>query len=85
MRLLLNTPPSLLFGSRLARLRSIGLFRVTLDGEVLCLQFSPDMRRKHPKMNAHLALNKTHFASLLEADFPARAAAASIFIKKNTR
>jgi hypothetical protein len=85
MCLLLNAPPSLLFGPRLSRLRPIRLFRVALNGKVLCLEFSPDIRRKHRKMNAHLALNKTHFACLLEVDFPEREAAASIFIKKNAR
>ena len=65
MLILLNAPPSLFSAPRFTRLRPTGFLRVSLHGEVLCLELSPDIGRKHREVNAHLALNKTHFGNYI--------------------
>ena len=65
MLLLLNAPPSLFSAPRFTRLRPTGFLRVSLHGEVLCLELSPDIGRKHREVNAHLALNNAHFGNYI--------------------
>jgi len=62
---LLNAPARLLLATRLTGLWPTGLFGIPLDGEILCLEFSPDFGRQHRKIDAVLALNNTHFAVLV--------------------